>query len=457
MSAQTESRVFGKRAQKHVIILASGDRVRHMTVEPWMAALVVCFLCVFTVGYFAATSYLVLRDDLIGGTMARQARMQYEYEDRIAALRAQVDRVTSRQLLDQQVVEEKVEKLLEQQMALSSRHGKLGSLLERAEDSGLSESEIPIPTINPQAYGNPQAHDNAQAFGKRADASGGVRAIERLMGIGGTKADEATTLAAYAPGAASRFGPQETMSDRADRLFSKVTHSLKDIERDQVVRIQALTTGAFETADAIDTILQKTGIEPGERVGNETATLETAPSGDTAMGGPFVEPETTEAFDNSLVALDTALVRLERARTQAKSLPFNNPAPASDITSRFGNRLDPFFGRLALHAGIDFRAPVGTTIHATGPGTVITAARTGGYGNMIEIDHGNGITTRYAHLSNILVNVGDRITAGDAIAESGSTGRSTGPHLHYEVRLHGQAVDPMRFLSAGLKLTQYIN
>ena len=115
----TESRVFGKRAQKHIIILASGDKVRHMTFQPWMAALSVCFVSVFSIGYLAATSYLVLRDDLIGGTMARQARMQHEYEDRIAALRAQVDRVTSRQLLDQQVVEDKVEKLLQQQMALS--------------------------------------------------------------------------------------------------------------------------------------------------------------------------------------------------------------------------------------------------------------------------------------------------------------------------------------------------
>ncbi len=408
-----------------------------------MAALAVCFLCVFTIGYFAATSYLVLRDDLIGGTMARQARMQYDYEDRIAALRAQVDRVTSRQLLDQQVVEEKVEKLLEQQMALSSRHGKLGSLLERAEDSGLSSGEIPIPAINPKA------------FDKRADASGGVKAIERLMGLGG--AEEKTTLAAYAPASVVQVGRQETMSDRADRLFSKVTLSLKDIERDQVARIQTLTTGAFETADAIDTILAHTGIKPDERAADKAASLRADESNDTAIGGPFLEPETTEAFDNSLVALDSALLRLERARTQAKSLPFNNPSPASDITSRFGNRLDPFLGRLALHAGIDFRAPVGTKIHATGPGTVITAARTGGYGNMVEIDHGNGITTRYAHLSSILVNVGDKIATGDAIAKSGSTGRSTGPHLHYEVRLHGQAVDPMRFLNAGIKLSQYIN
>lgn len=86
---------FGKRRQSHVLILASGDRVRHMTVRPWMATLAICFVGMFGTGYLAATTYLVLRDDLIGGTIARQARMQHEYEDRITALRAQVDRVTT--------------------------------------------------------------------------------------------------------------------------------------------------------------------------------------------------------------------------------------------------------------------------------------------------------------------------------------------------------------------------
>ena len=435
----TESQVFGKRAQKHIIILASGDKVRHMTIQPWMAALSVCFVSVFSIGYLAATSYLVLRDDLIGGTMARQARMQHEYEDRIAALRAQVDRVTSRQLLDQQVVEDKVEKLLQQQMALSSRHGRLGTLLDRAEESGIAEKEVQPAETAPLAYE------------KRADASGGLKAIERLMGIGAKAPQQKITLA-YAPQSAS--GGQEAMSDRADRLFSKVTLSLKDIEREQKTRIDSLTAGASEATDAIMTILARTGVKVAADEAVATAPIA---RDDDAIGGPFVEPETTEAFDNSLVGLDTALGRLESVRSQARKLPFNNPSPASDITSSFGNRLDPFLGRLALHAGIDFRAPTGTRILATAPGTVITAGKTGGYGNMVEIDHGNGITTRYAHLSTILVNAGDKIATGEAIARSGSTGRSTGPHLHYEVRHNGEAVDPMRFLTAGIKLSHYIN
>jgi murein DD-endopeptidase MepM/ murein hydrolase activator NlpD len=434
----TESRVFGKRAQKHLIIVASGDKVRHMTFQPWMAALSMCFISVFSIGYLAATSYLVLRDDLIGGTMARQARMQHEYEDRIAALRAQVDRVTSRQLLDQQVVEDKVEKLLQQQMALTSRHGKLGTLLDRAEESGIAEEVRPVAA--PEAYG------------KRADASGGIKAIERLMGIGGQSAQQKTALA-YAPISTNDDG--ETTSDRADRLFSKVTLSLKDIEQQQKQRIQTLTAGASQASDAIVDIVGRTGVRVVDDAPQATAAA--LVEDETAIGGPFVEPEKAEVFDNSLVALNMALARLEHVRSQARKLPFNNPSPASDITSRFGNRLDPFLGRLALHAGIDFRAPSGTRIVATAPGTVITAGKSGGYGNMVEIDHGNGITTRYAHLSSILVNGGDTISAGEAIGRSGSTGRSTGPHLHYEVRLNGEAIDPSRFLTAGTILSPYLN
>ncbi|OCP18985.1 MULTISPECIES: M23 family metallopeptidase [unclassified Ensifer] len=442
MSERSANRTFGKRAQNHVLILASGDKVRHMTVRPWMAALAVSAAGVFSIGYLAATSYLVLRDDLIGGTIARQARMQHEYEDRITALRAQVDRVTSRQLLDQQVVEEKVEKLLEQQQALSSRNGKLGALIERAENSGLSTD------FTQPAEVEPLAHE------KRADATGGVQAIEKLMGLSGVQGAAPARIAALAY---ARPASGESTSDRADRLFSKVTLSLKDVERDQMERLEQLTDGAARTSEAIRRIVGRTGVALSK---NDVAELapsdETTASTNAAIGGPFVEPVNDDGFGRSLAALDSALVELERTRAQVRELPFGNPSPASDITSDFGNRLDPFLGRLALHAGIDFRATVGTRIRAAAPGTVTNAGLTGGYGNMVEIDHGNGVASRYAHLSTVLVKVGDRIKAGDVVGKSGNTGRSTGPHLHYEIRLNGQAVDPMRFLNAGSKLASYM-
>ncbi|MDR9760303.1 peptidoglycan DD-metalloendopeptidase family protein [Rhizobium redzepovicii] len=438
MNSGHQHRVFGKRAQEHILILASGDKVRHMTVRPWMAALAFCFIGVFSIGYLLATSYLVLRDDLIGATMARQARMQHDYEDRIAALRAQVDRITSRQLLDQQVVEDKVDKLMEQQIALTSRHGKLDNLLDRAESSGLTEKSgaPPEPSSPIQSFA-PEIKD------KRASLTGGgIEAIEKQLASGApADATPDNLTLAYVPSA-------ETVGDRADRIFSNVTLSLKGVEQDQRNRVEQLTSDAGNAADAIGNVLTRFKIPvPEESAGRQ---------GDDAVGGPYVEPESNDDFNNSLAALDGALTRLEAVRSTAESLPFRNPAIGKDVTSPFGNRRDPFLGRLALHSGIDFRFSPGEKIRPSAPGKVIAAGWTGGYGNMVEVDHGNGISTRYGHMSQVLVKVGDTVGRSDVIGLAGSTGRSTGTHLHYEVRQDGHAVDPVYFMNAGLKLATYI-
>ncbi|OAP42783.1 hypothetical protein AU381_15340 [Sinorhizobium glycinis] len=442
MSIRPENGGFGKRRQNHVLILATGDRIRHMTVRPWMAAAATSLIGIFGIGYLAATTYLVLRDDLIGGTIARQARMQHEYEDRITALRAQVDRVTSRQLLDQQIVEEKVDKLLQQQLELASRSGRLGTRAENAEPLATDGQAAALPNAEPLAYG------------KRAGAQDGIHAIEEIMGIAGGKAG--ASALGYAPQAQSS-GPAETVSDRTDRIFSKVTLSLKGIERDQMAHIRQLTSNAQRTSEAIRTIVGRTGFELADAKSADASATANVPADETAIGGPYLEPQKQGEFERSLAALDNALVDLEATRDAARKLPLESPAPTSDVTSSFGNRLDPFLGRLALHAGIDFRAATGTHIRSAAVGTVTAAGSAGGYGNMIEIDHGNGVSTRYAHLAAILVHVGDRVDAEQVIAQSGSTGRSTGPHLHYEVRLNGLAVDPMRFLRAGTKLAGYLN
>ncbi len=425
-----DSRVFGKRAPRHFLILASGERVRHMAIRPWMAGAALTAVGLVCVGYLAATAYLVLRDDLIGATMARQARMQYEYEDRIAALRAQVDRVTSRQMLDQQVVEDKVEKLLEQQAALSTRHGKIGTLLDRAEASGLNGAADPAPT--------PAAPDHAAM-------NGGLSAIDALLGKAAPAPSGNSELAYAATG-------HESAGDRADRLFSTMTLSLKSIEQDQLTKVQTLTAGASQTAGHIEDILARTGISVDTASSADPAAAAAGP----AEGGPYVEPMNQDQFDLSLQQLDQALNRLETVRATALRLPFANPAPGREITSTFGNRTDPFLGKLAMHTGVDFKFETGEEVHSTGAGKVTNASALGGYGNMVEIDHGNGLSTRYGHLSRILVSVGDEVKAGDLIGRAGSTGRSTGPHLHYEVRYRGEAENPMRFLNAGAKLLAFL-
>ncbi|WP_312858529.1 peptidoglycan DD-metalloendopeptidase family protein [Rhizobium sp. G21] len=426
------SKTFGRRRQQHLLILASGEKVRHMTVRPWMTALAAAGVAFLSLGYLGATAYLVLRDDLMGAAMARQARMQHDYEDRIAALRAQVDRITSRQLLDQQVVENKVEKLLEQQMALSSRQGKIGDVLQRAEGAGLDAT--PPDAAPVKAFVPEEEHSSFSPLSSFKT----LLSRERLA-----QAPEKSASLAPQPG-------KSDIADRADRLFTKVTLSLKSIERQQLAHIQSLAADARERADRIQSILANTGF----RLPSDVASADF--NADTAIGGPYMPPETGDMFEDSLSDLDLALQKFERVKSYAETLPFANPAPGREITSLFGNRIDPFFGKLAMHAGIDFRQKTGGKVFATGAGTVIAAGPAGGYGIMVEIDHGNGVTTRYGHLSRILVDKGQKIADGDIIALSGSTGRSTGPHLHYEVRRNGRAVDPLRFLNAGMKLDTYI-
>ena len=151
------------------------------------------------------------------------------------------------------------------------------------------------------------------------------------------------------------------------------------------------------------------------------------------------------------VARDVATA--ERLKALISFVPLRMPLSGDPaVTSPFGYRADPFLGRLALHPGVDLAEAYGAEIHAAAAGRVVHAGPAGGYGNMVEIDHGNGLATRYAHMSETLVEEGQEVDKGAVLGRLGSTGRSTGPHLHYEVRVDGDPVDPERYLRAGADL-----
>jgi len=133
-------------------------------------------------------------------------------------------------------------------------------------------------------------------------------------------------------------------------------------------------------------------------------------------------------------------------------VPTQEPVLGGNLGSAFGWRIDPFNGRSALHTGLDFASETGTPIHAAAGGVVVTQEFHPGYGNLIEVDHGNDLVTRYAHASRVMVKKGDLVRRGQVIAEVGSTGRSTGPHLHFEVLVQGVYQDPKKFLEAGRHL-----
>ena len=176
-----------------------------------------------------------------------------------------------------------------------------------------------------------------------------------------------------------------------------------------------------------------------------------------AIGGPFVPvPVAKDAlgFERQLHRVKIARAQIDRLTRALGSVPVRKPVDGEiDPASGFGVRIDPFTRSPAMHTGLDLHGETGEPVRATADGTVTAAGWSGGYGKVVDIDHGNGLSTRYGHLSAIDVHVGQSVRIGQIIGKVGSTGRSTGPHLHYETRVRGEAVDPQKFLRAGQSST----
>lgn len=153
--------------------------------------------------------------------------------------------------------------------------------------------------------------------------------------------------------------------------------------------------------------------------------------------------QAVDARDDSLSSIEAKILQQSVLKDM---LPNSNPINAAYNSSSYGWRIDPFNGNKAFHEGLDFTANTGTPIRAAADGIVLSADLGGAYGKLVKIEHGAGLETRYAHASKLLVKAGDRVVKGQIIAEVGSTGRSTGPHLHYEIRLNGESLDPRRYL-----------
>lgn len=178
------------------------------------------------------------------------------------------------------------------------------------------------------------------------------------------------------------------------------------------------------------------------------------------LGGPYIPPslpgDADSAFGLAYEAARNDLLQAAAFRKFSDHVPLGVPlASAAEIMSGFGIRRDPFTRGLAMHGGVDLREEPGAPVRATAAGRVVEADWSGGYGRMVEIDHGGGLVTRYAHLSRITVKPGEWIERGQIVGRVGSTGRSTGPHLHYETHIDGNAVNPLRFMRAAAPISRY--
>jgi murein DD-endopeptidase MepM/ murein hydrolase activator NlpD len=350
-------------------------------------------------------TYFAFRDDVLTSLIARQAEMQFAYEDRIAELRAQVDRMSSRQLLDQEQVEHKLDHILRRQTTLEQRANTLSTL----PDLGITG------TIRSPGRGDRSVTKPAPVNDKSPPAASGRKAA-----IG-----------------------------NIDGMVTRLASSLDRVEAEQAAALASIEGGYDLKARRIRGVLSELGIDAGK------SALNSAPNAD-ATGGPFVAARLrsdSSAFERQLHRIGLARAQVDQLNRTLANVPVRKPVTGEiDASSGFGMRIDPFLKSPAMHTGLDMRGEPGDPVRATANGTVTFAGWQGGYGKMVEIDHGNGVATRYGHLSSIDTEVGHTIKTGQIIGKVGTTGRSTGPHLHYETRIDGEAVDPQRFLRAGAKL-----
>jgi murein DD-endopeptidase MepM/ murein hydrolase activator NlpD len=345
---------------------------------------------------------LLMSPDLAGIVNGQTAATIAAYEDKLAQLRLEVDKLHSRQFAQTGDINLELQELAQQQEVLAEQHQYVKALADKAAELGIGPA---LPTAGPSTSGEPVPLAPLPATATTGDA--GRAAIEQAG------------------------------------------HQVRAMMDESRNALAALSAEATSSTDEILDSLKSIGIKP-----------DMPAASDDAMGGPLLPPE-DGAGDPNMVdeanAVVAALTRFESARTALAEAPVHMPVAGPErISSPFGNRVDPFTGRLAFHPGIDFPWPTGTTVMAAGDGKVVFVGQINGYGNCIDIDHGGGIVTRYGHLSAFIASEGETVHTGTPIARVGSTGRSTGPHLHFEVRRNDRPVDPTFFIALGKRLAHFL-
>jgi murein DD-endopeptidase MepM/ murein hydrolase activator NlpD len=388
-----------QRGQSGYTLVHAGRQVRIGPVAFWIVVGTLMAMAIWSV---ATGGYFAFKENVLTRLIGRQAEMQFAYEDRIAELRAQIDRVTSRQLLDQEQFEQKLQTLLERQAVIEQRSSALGGDLSAIKRAPKVPRGAPKPApIND--------NDDQPATHRQRGAS-------------------------LQPGSLTA-------------KLNRVAQSLDRVEQKQDAALDSMQATIDNKIKRVQSVLADLHVDLGKH-GDITGSI----------GGPFVPVKAPSSkaseFERDLYKVNLTRARFERTLQELRSIPLRKPVEGEiDMTSPFGVRMDPFMRGPAIHTGVDLRGEMGEPAHVTASGKVTIAAWSGGYGNMVEVDHLNGVSTRYGHLSKILVKAGQHVTTGQVIGLIGSTGRSTGPHLHYETRINDTAVDPQKFLRAGQKLS----
>jgi murein DD-endopeptidase MepM/ murein hydrolase activator NlpD len=392
-------------------------------------------------GWTVIITAIVLIDAISAGSARDQAaRESLEFHNRLNALSYEVEVRTAEALQAQERFSTAMDQVAAMQVRLLESE-ELRRELETAVDAiqatlrrtirdrDSARAELSLLEAELQA----ETGTTQTAAGREAELS---RAIDVLAGALDATADQrdgAAVLVTQAAEEMERLAYADALDqERQDRVFRQIEEAVA------------------MSMEPLDRLLEASGIPTDRLIGQ----LQAAYGG---QGGPLMPIAVSTMTDGAPDAMSLRanelleqLDALNLRRIAAETLPFSTPVRgAYRHTSGFGYRRDPFSGGRRLHAGVDFAGSRGTHIVAGGDGRVVFAGRHSGYGLMIDIDHGFGITTRYAHLTRLHVRQGERVSRGAHIGDMGCSGRCTGTHLHYEVRRNGDPVNPMTFITAG--------
>jgi murein DD-endopeptidase MepM/ murein hydrolase activator NlpD len=430
-----------------LLTFAYRSHARTLAVPRFAAFVVFLLIPLAAVIYLAATYYFIFHDDVLARLMQHQADMQYAYEDRIVALQRDVANAKQRADTDAADFVTRLHVLSQRQDQVESRtaliaafadHEKQMQLPDDARVAGSADVDttststfLPAPAIvAPAAGGDGKPHP--AGFDLRLEDGAHAPPL---------------------PFSSSEAAPDdEAPMPSPDLAASALKARYNRADAEDLALLKALERPAHQLTHDVRDTLATVGLS-ASRFHLRASPARSAADG---VGGPFVPlPILSDGspFASAAARLQDALASADDLREVLPHVPLKAPLPGDlEVTSPFGPRIDPFLGRPALHTGVDLRGAYGDAVRATAPGRVSFAGTMGGYGNLVEIDNGNGLSTRYAHLSSIDVSVGETVTTGTVVGHIGDTGRATGPHLHYEVRIDGQPVDPERFLRVGFAL-----
>ncbi len=460
------------------IYIRSDGRVQFFTFGPTLQATMAGLSLIFLGWVAFATVNVIFKDRIISAKDHRYQQMQSAYENRVADLQLSYDELNGalvsaedrfKATADElQLKQNTIMKFLDRKRQVDATLAGLANSPVRvgADAPAAGDSGAPAPGDAGDSGTPSDSIEGAPPAGTAPIDAGGASELQVLpqppavqpRTAKPTKASFLDLGGAVGNLAGLLFGSPHTVQPTSTAY---VQHPALKVLAEQTTRVariglietQLMARTQTEVQDGvanIQAVIRRTGIDPDDYTRRLNAS-EGVGGPDWPLQAMHVEGISDAAFANAFLRASAVLDQMNNLLSAMRHIPLTTPVWGSQFerTSGFGARVDPFTGHYSFHPGVDFAGPWGSTIAATAPGTVVFAGDRGGYGNMVEIDHGFGIHTRYGHMSSILVRVGAKVSKGTPIGKLGSTGRSTGPHVHYEVWYDDVVRNPSSFIEAG--------